>query len=955
MKTPFFIFPITANDQAELLTRWANLAQAIEQSDDLANLMQQTLAHHDPTALYALTIVGGDKPALIKQLNRAKTGLEKAFAQTGEWKSPLGSYFTANPLGRTGKVAFVYPGAMNAYVGLGQDLFTMFPQVRQRFSEIVPDVAQAIREPLLHPTNYSLLNKAELQALEAELLADPLAMLEVGTSFSILYTLLLRDYFGVEPQLAFGYSLGENSMLWALEAWDDGATAIQRNQALVGRLTRPNWHSYVLSADYDQVSQALQTIRHSTEVADKAETQVYLTLINTPTEIAIAGDSVACQRIINQLQCPAVRTPLDLVIHCSAIQPEYTNFVQMYTLPTQPVLPIQFYTAATYQPMLLQSNTVAQNIATMLCNQLDFPRLLNQVYEDGARLFIELGAGRTCTRWIGDNLGSREHTAIAINKKNTPDHISIMRLLARLISHRVPVATERISELVRPAFKRFDDEQDINQTISELGQNPSQQQGKPSMSADLPFLNHSQKGGKSSSSPTQDRTEQRSEGAQRSDPLSPNTPLNTLITPNVHLEDTTDTLKPHFDKIATNRALHAKNHITFLSQRQAVLQEMGTLIEQQMSALNQPISTAPKTLSEQQLQAFATGRIADCFGSAYTIYDQQRGPRIPNGKLQLITRVVNIQADHGLFTPGSWLHGECDLRIVEDLFNPNHISPRHWGRFWLPYYLYMEIALQACGVLSVYLGATLTYPHEDWYCRNLDGTAQVLKNINPTPQTITSEATLRSLTITPGIIIEKYDYRLFDEQGVCIFAGQTTFGYFNAKSLANQVGFEPEPFYQPGQLAQLKELTEPLVLVDGGKYQQGYIAVNLPIDAQAWFFDCHFYQDPVMPGSLGIEAILEAMQQLALTQKLDRLLTKPKFQHSLEQPLTWHYRGQIIPQTQQLLLDVHLSHVETTPQRITLTGSASLWKESANASEGMMRIYTINNISLCLEETDEKV
>ena len=46
---------------------------------------------------------------------------------------------------------------------------------------------------------------------------------------------------------------------------------------------------------------------------------------------------------------------------------------------------------------------------------------------------------------------------------------------------------------------------------------------------------------------------------------------------------------------------------------------------------------------------------------------------------------------------------------------------------------------------------------------------------------------------------------------------------------------------------------------DGGKHGKGFIRAELDIRPDLWFFQCHFTDDPVMPGCLG----LDAMWQLA--------------------------------------------------------------------------------------------
>jgi len=42
---------------------------------------------------------------------------------------------------------------------------------------------------------------------------------------------------------------------------------------------------------------------------------------------------------------------------------------------------------------------------------------------------------------------------------------------------------------------------------------------------------------------------------------------------------------------------------------------------------------------------------------------------------------------------------------------------------------------------------------------------------------------------------------------------------------------------------------------DKGKFRKGLIEAELDIQKKMWFFDCHFKEDPVMPGCLGLDAM----------------------------------------------------------------------------------------------------
>ena len=42
---------------------------------------------------------------------------------------------------------------------------------------------------------------------------------------------------------------------------------------------------------------------------------------------------------------------------------------------------------------------------------------------------------------------------------------------------------------------------------------------------------------------------------------------------------------------------------------------------------------------------------------------------------------------------------------------------------------------------------------------------------------------------------------------------------------------------------------------DIGEFKKGFIKAELDIKDNLWFFDCHFQDDPVMPGCLGLDAM----------------------------------------------------------------------------------------------------
>lgn len=97
-----------------------------------------------------------------------------------------------------------------------------------------------------------------------------------------------------------------------------------------------------------------------------------------------------------------------------------------------------------------------------------------------------------------------------------------------------------------------------------------------------------------------------------------------------------------------------------------------------------------------------------------------------------------------------------------------------------------------------------------------------------------------------------------------------------------------------------------------------------------------------MPGSLGVEAILQAMQIWALENDLGAPFNNPRFTHDLT-TVKWKYRGQIIPDNKIMSLDVHISRVENKAGKITVFADASLYKDG-------LRIYELANAQIALIE-----
>ncbi|MFJ7263860.1 beta-ketoacyl synthase N-terminal-like domain-containing protein [Streptomyces globosus] len=447
------LLPLAADSADDLLTLVALHRDLVAEGRDpyeLARAAAGTLAGKPVRAV----LVGRDREELLAQLELAVRDLPGVHAGGGEWATPAGSFSTAAPIGPDGRVALVYPGAFNSYPGLGQDFFRAFPGLLDRFEGQADEPARLMRAAALYPRTQAAPGRRELMELEASLGEDIPFMLATGTSFAMLYTDLVRGVLGITAHGGFGYSLGESSMLFATECWlpegrrDD---LISNTPLFHDRLCGPRrtvrelwglpedtpdadvWASHVLLTDADTVRAALA----------RGYDRVYLTHVNTPKELVVAGDPAQCRALIAELGCPAARSPVNAVMHCPAVDAELDGLAGLNDYPTGSTGGLELFSAYDYEAIRdLDRTEVSRRIAHTLRSTIDFPRLVRGAYDRGFRYFLEVGPSSTCSRWVKDTLGGAAHVAVPVDRRGVPAARSVAQLVARLVGHGLAVDLE---------------------------------------------------------------------------------------------------------------------------------------------------------------------------------------------------------------------------------------------------------------------------------------------------------------------------------------------------------------------------------------------------------------------------------------------------------------------------------------------------------------------------------
>ncbi|MEQ8970429.1 MAG: PfaB family protein [Coleofasciculus sp. C1-SOL-03] len=889
---PVYLFAIAGNNSSELLEQLNTLEQAIQTSASLSATASETFARFQrhPQAPYALAIVGRTQDELRREIQRGRQGIPNAFAQHKDWKSPLGSYFTAKPLGKQGAVAFVYPGAFNSYMGMGRKLFHLFPKLHDKAASFIANPSLFFREKLLYPRRLNKLSKRQLEDLEGMLMADPLAMLETGTGLAVLLTVILREYFRVQPQMAFGYSMGESTMMYALDVWtkaDYGSNFLQRSPLFQSRLVggkttvvdhwgipeqerngKELWRSYVLMAAVSSVRDCIQT-----------ERRVYLTHINTPTEVVIAGEPQACQRVIEALNCDFFSMPSNMVLHCQAMASEYNQLRQLNRLSVENVPEIAFYSSANYAPIPLNQDAIAHHLAQGVCQDLDFPRLVNRVYDDGARIFIELGAGGTCCRWIREILKHKEQVSLCMNRRGVDDDVAVVKVLAQLLSHRVSVDLSPLYDAVPDAV--------LNRKswVKTVRLNSNKMPSAVSISVADPGASESVESIPSPAADTQ------------SSPMSLNA--------DQVLDVTEGKVSPIFGQEYKGVDSYA---------RRVRLPSPPYQFVSRVTQLN--------------------GKRGDYrSGFIQTEYD------IPLNAWYSVDGQVPLgiceEAGHGLLLLLSYLgsdfesQGKRSFRLLD--LTATFVDKLPEAPETLRYDIRITASVKTTDSLLIFFKAE-GFVNDKIYMKLQEGCAGLFSD--------------QDLAQGQGVVGWEREQSGINQGERSLFIPLLTCqkGAFTSEDLlhlsqGNLAACLGETYHQKGVNPSLRlpppalRMIDQVISVDttGGAAGLGLIMGARFVQPDDWYFLCHFKNDPTMPGSLMIEGATELLQFYCLFLGLQTCTINARFQPIPHHPQVARFRGQVTPSTGRLIYRLDITELGVSPQPYVIGNVQVIWDDKVIA------------------------
>ena len=390
------------------------------------------------------SIVARDAVDLCERIDEARKIVRRAH--------PLGAlhvhrararvHFSELPLARDGELCFVYPGSGCHYQGMGRELSVHFADVM-----VGDDVRTDSFRPHVHPARFWV-DEAPA-GVESDLRPHIQGQVALGAFVSDV----VRT-FGLRPRAFMGYSLGETASLFSSGAWVARREMMQRvsdSDLFTSRMcgvcesVRETWG---LGPD-DAVDWVMGVVARPAAAVREAfahEERAYLLIVNTDRECVVGGDRAAIDRALVRLRTRMLAIEGVTTVHCEVAERDAAPYHALHVFDDAgpPRDSTRVYSCGWGRAYDVTRTSGADSILHNATQGFDYPKTVRQAYADGARIFLEMGPGNSCTRMIRQILRDQPHRAAAVCIAGRSEMESLLCALGAAAAEGVTLDLTRI-------------------------------------------------------------------------------------------------------------------------------------------------------------------------------------------------------------------------------------------------------------------------------------------------------------------------------------------------------------------------------------------------------------------------------------------------------------------------------------------------------------------------------
>ncbi|MDC7126705.1 MAG: beta-ketoacyl synthase N-terminal-like domain-containing protein, partial [Spirochaetales bacterium] len=363
-----------------------------------------------------------DSPATLK--NKLSTVIK--FIDNNANLAPLenqGIYLIDNRKASSEKLTFCFPGQGTHYVGMGRFLYETLPEFREVIDK-VHNLAKADIGFDLLADLYGSNDPKEAAAHLGGLDGAQISLFAVEVGLARVYASM-----GVVPDSMVGHSFGEISALAAQGVWslEDAYKVVSARIKAAKEGGRGLDLKMMSIACSDTQRDALLSLGGG---------EVVLSNINAPGQFIFAGKKDVIMKLSETAETLGLEARILAIgsaFHSRFMEDAVEPFRKaIEVLPCrQPSIPIMSTITKDYISFK-DSEELAKHLSLQLTTQLDMPTVINKLYDDGSRNFLEVGPKWAVTNYIKVILKDRDFKAVPSIHPKIGDEETFRRSMAYL-------------------------------------------------------------------------------------------------------------------------------------------------------------------------------------------------------------------------------------------------------------------------------------------------------------------------------------------------------------------------------------------------------------------------------------------------------------------------------------------------------------------------------------------
>jgi acyl transferase domain-containing protein/NAD(P)-dependent dehydrogenase (short-subunit alcohol dehydrogenase family)/NAD(P)H-dependent flavin oxidoreductase YrpB (nitropropane dioxygenase family) len=432
---------LTGNSRKELLESIESIEQLLAEGGkpklrDLAYSLWKNVKRESG---YRLAVVVSS----LEDLGNKLASTRKIFADTTGSEpiglhDPKGIYFTETPLGREGKIVFLFPGQGSQYPDMLSEMSIQFHEIRNQFELANRVLADRFSNPLsayvFPPTRF---NKEDEQRRKTELAQTNVAQPALGAADMGLFYLMKA--FDIEPDMVAGHSYGEYVALCAAGVFSD---------EILYLLSEARGRFIIEAAKQDLGTMAAVEAGNVTitEII-RAIDSVWIANLNSPRQTIISGTKKGVEETIENCKAQgigAVPIEISCAFHSPIVEPAKDRLAEFISTFRFSKPRLKVFSNSTAAPYPQSPKSIAARLSDHLVRPVKFQKQIEAMYQSGARIFVEIGPRNVLTNLTGQILADQPHLAVALDTPGRSGLFQLQNALGQMAAQGLPINLDRL-------------------------------------------------------------------------------------------------------------------------------------------------------------------------------------------------------------------------------------------------------------------------------------------------------------------------------------------------------------------------------------------------------------------------------------------------------------------------------------------------------------------------------